>query len=220
MYKKTKQPPPPKKKKQKKQKKKKQNPPPPPPPPKKKKKTITKKQQQKTYTCCYTESTEYYFEYGLEVNLVQLTEKVLTLMHEEWQSKIPYKPKLRTFSLFKQDMETEAYIKTYSKSKRSILCQLRIGILPLEIELGRYVRLKINERTCKLCKKDVEDEIHFVCVCPALELIRMKYFKILNIDKSELLIDQLSRVLTHMNVNMVINFIFDLWQERKSKLYC
>ena len=161
-----------------------------------------------------------YFENGLEVNLVQLTEKVLTLMHEEWQSKIPYKPKLRTFSLFKQDMETEAYIKTYSKSKRSILCQLRIGILPLEIELGRYVRLKINERTCKLYKKDVEDEIHFVCVCLALELIRMKYFKILNIDKSELLIDQLSRVLTHMNVNMVINFIFDLWQERKSKLYC
>ena len=49
----------------------------------------------------------------------------------------------------------------------------------------------------------------------------MKYFKILNINKSELLIDQLSRVLTHVNVNMVIiNFIFDLWQERKSKLYC
>ena len=82
------------------------------------------------------------------------------------------------------------------------------------------VALHLFERTCKLCKKDVEDEIHFVCVCPALELIRMKYFKILNIDKSELLIDQLSRVLTHMNVNMVINFIFDLWQERKSKLYC
>ena len=66
------------------------------------------------------------------------------------------------------------------------------------------VALHLFERTCKLCKKDVEDEIHFVCVCPALELIRMKYFKILNIDKSELLIDQLSRVLTHMNVNMVI----------------
>ena len=32
--------------------------------------------------------------------------------------------------------------------------------------------------------------------------------------------DQLLRVLTHVNVNMVINFIFDLGQERKSKLYC
>ena len=49
------------------------------------------------------------------------------------------------------------------------------------------VALHLFERTCKLCKKDVEDEIHFVCVCPALKLIRMKYFKILNIDKSELL---------------------------------
>ena len=53
---------------------------------------------------------------------------------------IGYKPKLRTYSLFKQDMDTERYTKIYSKSKRSILCQLRIGILPLEIELGHYVR--------------------------------------------------------------------------------
>ena len=27
--------------------------------------------------------------------------------------------------------------------------------------------------------------------------------------------DQLSNVLTHVNVNLVINFIYDLWQERK-----
>ena len=32
--------------------------------------------------------------------------------------------------------------------------------------------------------------------------------------------DQLSRVLTHVKVNMVIYFILDLWQERKSKFYC
>ena len=106
-------------------------------------------------------------------------------MYEEWQLKVLYKPKLCTFLLFNEEMETEGYIKTYSKSKCSTLCQLRIGILPLEIEFSHYVRLKINERICKLCKKDVEDEIHFVCVCPAVELIRMKYLKILNINKSE-----------------------------------
>ena len=53
-----------------------------------------------------------YFENGLEVNFVQIIEKVLTLMHKEWQSKILYKQKLHTYSLFKQDMETEPYIKT------------------------------------------------------------------------------------------------------------
>ena len=39
----------------------------------------------------------------------------------------------------------------------------------------------------------------------------MQYFKILNINKSEVLMDQLLRVLTPVNVNMIINFIFDLW---------
>ena len=48
----------------------------------------------------------------------------------------------------------------------------------------------------------------------------MKHFKILNINQSEVLMDQLSRLSTQANVNMVINFIFDLWQEIKSKLYC
>ena len=43
-----------------------------------------------------------------------------------------------------------------------------------------------------------------------MSVIHKKYFKILNINKSELLIDQLSTVLTHVNFNMVINFIFDL----------
>ena len=54
----------------------------------------------------------------------------------------------------------------------------------------------------KLCKKDVEDEVHFVCVCPALDLIRMKYFKTLNINKFEVLIDQLLgalKIYTHIS---------------------
>ena len=94
-------------------------------------------------------------------------------------------------------MKTDAFIKTYSKAERSILCQLRIGIFPLEIELGWCVRLKINEQICKLYKKGVEDKKHFVCVCPALELISIKYFKILHINKSEVFMDQLLRILTH-----------------------
>ena len=162
----------------------------------------------------------HYFDSGMEVNINEMFDKISTLMHEEWQSKIGYKPKLRTYSLFKQDMDTERYTKIYSKSKRSILCQLRIGILPLEIELGRYVRLKLNERLCKLCNNEVEDEVHFVCICPALEPIRIKYFNILNINKSMLLVDQLSDVLTNENINVVVNFIYELWQERKTKLYC
>ena len=32
--------------------------------------------------------------------------------------------------------------------------------------------------------------------------------------------DPLSNELTHFSVNLMIYFLFDLWQERKSKRYC
>ena len=90
------------------------------------------------------------FEQGLDIDKNQTSKKILNLIHKDWQFKLPSKPKLRTFAFFKEQIEYEDYVKTYSKSKRSIFCQLRIGILPLEIELGRYVRTNVWERICKL----------------------------------------------------------------------
>ena len=58
------------------------------------------------------------------------------------------------------------------------MSQLRTGILPLEIETGRYVPIfdktlkknrnhTANERPCKECRlKTIENENHFLCVCP------------------------------------------------------
>ena len=60
---------------------------------------------------------------------------------------------------------------------RSILAQLRMGILPLHIETGRYKnvfdretdihrKINVNERTCNVCKLDiVEDEKLFLFNC-------------------------------------------------------
>ena len=48
-------------------------------------------------------------------------------------------PKLGTYILFKSEYCTENYLKLYlSRSHRSLLAQLRTGILPLRIETGRY----------------------------------------------------------------------------------
>ena len=60
-----------------------------------------------------------------------------------------------------------------------IMFQSRTGILPLEIETGRYVPIldnkkmntnrqrTANERLCKLCRINaIENEYHFLCVCP------------------------------------------------------
>ena len=93
------------------------------------------------------------FENAQEVNITQLEEKLDDIMHKEWQSKLPSKPNLRTYSFFKNKILSEPYVSCHvSKYKRSLFCQLRTGILPLEIETGRYYRPKLEDRICKICK--------------------------------------------------------------------
>ena len=46
------------------------------------------------------------------------------------------------------------------------MTKLRLGLLNLQIVLGRYEGVPREERFCKLCDSGlVEDEMHFVLVC-------------------------------------------------------
>ena len=55
----------------------------------------------------------------------------------EWNTSMQLKTKLRTYITFKTIYATEMYVKSFfSKAKRSILCQLRCGVLPLAIKTG------------------------------------------------------------------------------------
>ena len=51
---------------------------------------------------------------------------------------------------------------------RNILIRFRINAHNLEIEKGRHQ----NERICKLCKLEIEDEIHFLLQCLILNSFR------------------------------------------------
>ena len=113
-------------------------------------------------------------------NLDVCKEKLNGIVAEDFISSIHQKSKLRTYKLFKQNYECERYVINYmSKSEISLLCQLRLGILLLEVEVGRFglknndgqlMRIPLEERICKLCNmKRVEDEVHFICECPIYE---------------------------------------------------
>ena len=103
------------------------------------------------------------------------------ILQNDSSSSLINKPKLRMFVLFKEHFQTEDYVKiNCSKYKRSLLAQLRIGILPLEIETGRYYRINPENIICILCKKYVEGEFHFICVCKNLQSIRNKFCTFLN----------------------------------------
>ncbi len=47
--------------------------------------------------------------------------------------------------------------------RRSYLAQLRNGILPLQLEVGRRISKAVEERLCLICNNGtVEDEKHFL----------------------------------------------------------
>ena len=57
------------------------------------------------------------------------------------------------------------------KQERSLLCQLLCGNLKLNVELGRYRNIPINERLCSICDSNqIEDCYHFLFDCKALVL--------------------------------------------------
>ena len=64
-----------------------------------------------------------------------------------------------------------------SKSLRSALTRLRISAHDLNIERGRYVGIDRRDRLCNCCNMSViEDEYHFLLVCPLYRELRMRYF--------------------------------------------
>ena len=69
--------------------------------------------------------------------------------------------------MYKSDLAVEDYLfYKVPKLHRSLLAQFRAGILPLNIEVGRYRNTPLEERLCTLCEENVvEDEIHFLCSC-------------------------------------------------------
>ena len=86
----------------------------------------------------------------------------------QWTLDIQSMPKLRTYKLLKEVFGVEGYVSSpMQKNYRSVIARMRMGVFPLHIETGRWRGLALSERLCNSCDMSVvEDEKHFLCVCP------------------------------------------------------
>ena len=73
----------------------------------------------------------------------------------------------------------ESYLDILPRNLRYFFTRLRLSVHPLHIKTGRYARdVARNQRYCLCCNStDIEDEFHFICICPAFRNIRKKYIK-------------------------------------------
>lgn len=143
----------------------------------------------------------------------------------EWNIEIQNKPKLRTYIKFKECYKVEDYVISFiNRYQRSYLAQLRVGILPLHIETGRWYNVKEEDRTCKVCNNNqVESEMHFLFLCSKYDTPRNRLIEevskimpnITNCNNEE----KLKLFMTKGIVNIFSRYICEIYNIRKDTIF-
>ena len=129
-------------------------------------------------------------------------------------------PKLRTYNLIAEFSSPKAYLlKPLSFLQRKSVAKLRLGVLPIRLETGRYERpiKPAEERTCQQCNLGVaEDEIHFTLVCPRYTLLREKLLS--NTNESFQSFNSIEKLKYLLNCSDIVKqtsqFIIDAFDSR------
>ena len=131
-----------------------------------------------------------------------------------WLNELVTKSKLHNLSKIKNEMSVSKHVAAnLNKHKRSLISQIRLGSLPLQIELGRYQGLERHERICKICGTETECELHFLFRCQAYSNRRtqlyQKFPEILNYA------DDTDKFGFMCNMPHALgNYLSDIWKER------
>ena len=150
--------------------------------------------------------------------------KIHEQMAKEWKLEVNSKPKLRTYKLFKTEFKISDSVFIENREKRSLISQLRFGILPLRIETGRWYRgIDASQRVCEICKNgEIEDEVHFVIKCNAYISTRRILFDKCIAKQADFSnrddIDKFIFILNNMERDLA-NYLVSSWNYRRNYLY-
>ena len=84
--------------------------------------------------------------------------------------------KLRTYALFKTEPGIEKYLTDIKNiTMRQEVTKFRLSNHRLAIETGRHDGVEPDKRFCPFCLDKVENEAHFLLICPVLRHLRKTY---------------------------------------------
>ena len=107
-----------------------------------------------------------------------IKQRILDNYYQSWYAEINNSHRLLSYCRFKHDFRQEEYLDFISEKKyRIALSKFRVSAHNLAIEKGRHENIPRNERKCRNCNLNViENEYHFLLVCPRYSELRRKYF--------------------------------------------
>ena len=156
----------------------------------------------------------------LKVDLKYFSTLLYGVMEREWQREILVKPKLRTYITFKNLFKEEEYLsKIVSRKARSLISQIRLGILPLEIEVGRFRGVSPKDRLCQNCNMGVvESEVHFICECPLYNDLRHAMNNKFIFPVNATMSDKFELIMS-TNCRFLGTYICQAWDRRTDNMY-
>ena len=136
--------------------------------------------------------------------------------------------KMRTYRLFKtiDNYRCEDYLHQVTNTRHRIaLTKLRLSNHKIAIETGRYSRpfKKPAERICPICKIEMEDEYHFLNICPAYQekrcsLLDYKRIKISRMSPNKIFLFLKNPPSGNVQIqNMIVKHIFECFEKRKGE---
>ena len=113
------------------------------------------------------------------VNINTIKQRLIDTYKQMWYSNINNSSKLSTYSLFKHNFNMESYLHKIIIEKYKVsLTKFRLSSHDLRIEKGRYDGTNRENRKCLNCNMGViENEYHFLLICPKYYNIRQKFIK-------------------------------------------
>ena len=160
--------------------------------------------------------------FPLKSTIAQLKESMLKKQQELFKLECQNKPKLRSFMMFKDFGKQPPHVgKPLSFLERRIVSKLRLGVLPLRIETGRYLRPLVPEhqRTCYCTSGQVESQYYVLFQCQMYRNLREAWLnKLVKPENFDNLTPQekLKTVLNMSeNVKHTAQFLLSLMDQRR-----
>ena len=107
-----------------------------------------------------------------------------------------------------------------------MITKLKIGIMPLALEMGRFTDVPLEYRTCRVCDDSLlEDEYHFLLYCDNPELVEIRtrfFYEYKWLEEVEDPTDKVELVrlwLQSQNLRKTARFVEEMVEERKNLMY-
>jgi len=119
---------------------------------------------------------------NVEIFKMVFKQRIADTCMQNWEEEVTNNSKLNNYKNYKTVLDLEIYLSTDIYWKHRVaLTRFRCMNNRLSVERSRRFKIDRNARFCKYCKENntesVEDEIHFLLVCPLYTQLRNSYLE-------------------------------------------